>query len=193
MTPSIPRTYIGGAVASDVPGSAPLRLKTETINWFKLLAKAGPAAFGYNLRRRLELKEVSLEPSRDDHENQAVKIVCELEVTPDMCNAEGVVEHGAMTFLMDEGSAVSLLMMKMLDGQDHTIGVSQNFNFFWYNVPPGPGSKLTIISRSVNVHGDMGCCQCEIWDMEKHKMIVSGTQTQMLPSKPENWKKKPKL
>lgn len=76
------KTYIGDAVASDIPGSAPLRIKDQTIKWFGLLAKAGPKAYGYTMRQRLELKEVSLEPSCDDPENMSVKIINELDVVP---------------------------------------------------------------------------------------------------------------
>ncbi|KJA29630.1 hypothetical protein HYPSUDRAFT_226229 [Hypholoma sublateritium FD-334 SS-4] len=60
------------------------------------------------------------------------------------------------------GSAIALLLMKILEGGDDQIGVSQTFNMFFYQPVPAAGERLRIISRSVSTDNGSGSCICEV-------------------------------
>ncbi|KDR84175.1 hypothetical protein GALMADRAFT_133530 [Galerina marginata CBS 339.88] len=176
--------HISPEAISRISGNAPLSIKEAAVLWYRLLGFRGEKGFGYAVRRRLEVKEVAVEPSPDDPEKLSAKMVCELEVVPDMCNAEGVLSHGCMAGLMDEGSAIALLLMRLTEGGDHVIGVSQTLNVFFHHPAPGVGSRIRIVNRSVSTQDEVGCCQSEIWDIQNHRLIVTGSQLQMMPSTP---------
>ncbi|KAH9482266.1 hypothetical protein JR316_0004364 [Psilocybe cubensis] len=191
-------------IMSSIAGNASAFIKEAAVRWFMLLDVRGSTSFGHLTRARMEVKEVSIEHSPDDPQKMSSKMVCELEVTPgeqrtswpellsfkelmnrnelEMCNEEGVLSQGCMTGIMDEGSAISLLLMRLLEDENQSIGVSQTFSFFFHHPAPPAGSKIRIVSRSVSATDDIGCCQSEIWDIKNHRLIVTGTQHQMKPS-----------
>ncbi|KAF8914391.1 hypothetical protein CPB84DRAFT_86567 [Gymnopilus junonius] len=173
-------------VMASIAGNAPLSIKRAALTWYGLLAIRGDVGFEYATRKHVLIKEVSLESSIDNPGKVSTKIVCELEVTPDMCDEGGILSPWSLYSLIDEGSAISLLLMRMVEagegGEHLSIGVSQTMNIFFHHLAPGPGSKITLISRSISTRGDVGCCKCEIWDTGKHRLIVTGTQMQMMPS-----------
>ncbi|KAF8958496.1 hypothetical protein BDZ97DRAFT_1841700 [Flammula alnicola] len=173
MKAEILETSIQPEEIGDITGNAPEYLKKAAVKWYKILGAFASTGYGHAIRRRIQVKE-----------KICAKMVSELEILPDMCNAQGVLDQGCMTFLMDEGSAISLLLMKITEGGDEVIGVSQTFNMFFYQPVPGAGSKIRIVNRSVETDKDAGCCRSEIWDIARHRIIVSGAQVQMMASSP---------
>ncbi|KIM36047.1 hypothetical protein M413DRAFT_449378 [Hebeloma cylindrosporum] len=169
-------------VLSHITGNAPVWLKEAAVRWYLRLGVLGDTGYGWRMRRRIAIHEVSLEPDLDDPEKLSAKTVTEIEVTPDMCNAQGGLSQGCMSCLIDEGSAISLLLMKLWHGGVDEIGVSQTLNLFFHQVVPRPGDKIKIINRSVATGVDVGCCKSEIWDVKSHKLVVSGAQIQMAPT-----------
>ncbi|KAF9478685.1 hypothetical protein BDN70DRAFT_879707 [Pholiota conissans] len=88
---------------ANVSGNAPSYLKEAALRWYIVLnGRPGFRGFGFVTRQRVRVTEVSLEPSVDDPEKISAKMVTELEVTPDMCNVDGILEQGCMCGLMDE-------------------------------------------------------------------------------------------
>ncbi|PPQ70390.1 hypothetical protein CVT26_013855 [Gymnopilus dilepis] len=98
------------------------------------------------------------------------------------------------------------------NADQHSIGVSQTMNIFFNHPAPSAlpvmlpteyltlhvtrGCKIRLVSRSISTQGDMGCCKCEasrpslynlltlrqVWDVEKHRLVLTATQIQMMPS-----------
>jgi len=64
-----------------IAGNGSKEMKALAVRWYDLLGSLGPLSYGYNVRKALEIKEVSLEPSVDIPEKLATKLVCELVVT----------------------------------------------------------------------------------------------------------------
>jgi len=102
-----------------IGGNGTKEMKALAVRWYDLLGGLGPQSYGYNVRKALEIKEVSFEPSADIPEKFATKLVCELVVTQgeqsvgyvplmiltvelEMCNALKILDQGCITFLMDE-------------------------------------------------------------------------------------------
>ena len=63
-----------------ISGNAPVSLKEAAARWHQLLGLPGVPTFGYVARERIEIKEVSLEPSVDDPQKITTKMVTELDV-----------------------------------------------------------------------------------------------------------------
>ncbi|KAF8165864.1 hypothetical protein B0H34DRAFT_690755 [Crassisporium funariophilum] len=166
---------------SRIGGNASHEHKEMAIKWYSILGLSGKGSYGWAIRQRLEVKELSVEPSVDDPAYPLVKLVGELEVEPDMCDAGGMLDQGCMGFLMDEGSAIALLTSRVMQGGLNVIGVSQTFNFYFHS-PIAAGARIRIVNRSVATEKDIGCCRSEIWDIANHRLVVSGTQLQMLGS-----------
>lgn len=72
-----------------ISGNAPVFLKEAAARWYKILGLPGVPTFGYVARQRIEIKEVSLEPSIDDPQKTTTKMVTELDV------AQGVFISGS--------------------------------------------------------------------------------------------------
>ena len=102
-----------------ISGNAPVSLKEAAARWHQLLGLPGVPTFGYVARERIEIKEVSLEPSVDDPQKITTKMVTELDVAQgnlslkisisaliffclDMCDQYGLLSQGCMTSLLDE-------------------------------------------------------------------------------------------
>ncbi|PPQ68626.1 hypothetical protein CVT25_005536 [Psilocybe cyanescens] len=134
---------------STIGGNASLFIKEAAVRWYMMLDMRGSSSFGHSMRTRLELKEVSIEPSPDDSKKMSSKMVCDLEITP-------------VSFEILRGSAISLLLMRLLEDENEVIGVTQTFNFFFHHPAPPAGSRIRIINRSVSTAEDVGCCQSEV-------------------------------
>jgi hypothetical protein len=69
-------------VLSSITGNAPAWLKEAAVRWYLRLGVLGQTGYGWRMRRRIMVHEVSLEPDQDDLEKMSTKIVSEIEVTP---------------------------------------------------------------------------------------------------------------
>ena len=65
---------------STIAGNAPTSLKEAAVRGYLRLGHLGQTGYGWKIRRRIAVHEVSLEPDVDDQES--VKVVTELEVAP---------------------------------------------------------------------------------------------------------------
>lgn len=72
-------------IMSTIGGNASLFIKEAAVRWYMMLDMRGSSSFGHSMRTRLELKEVSIEPSPDDSKKMSSKMVCDLEITPGEC------------------------------------------------------------------------------------------------------------
>ncbi|KAJ3511170.1 hypothetical protein NLJ89_g4254 [Agrocybe chaxingu] len=122
-------------VTALISGNTPEEIKGLPVKWYKILSLRG-FGFAYDVRQRIEIKEVSIEQTADDPERRLAKLVCELEVLPDMCNAQGLLDRGCMSFLMDEASAIALLIMNVEQGRANIVDVSQTFNIMFHRDVP---------------------------------------------------------
>lgn len=69
-------------IISTITGNAPTWLKEAAVRWYLRLGLLGQTGYGWRMRRRIVIHEVSLEPDQDDPEKVSAKIVSEIEVTP---------------------------------------------------------------------------------------------------------------
>jgi len=67
---------------STIAGNAPTSLKEAAVRGYLRLGHLGQTGYGWKIRRRIAVHEVSLEPDLDDQEKVSVKVVTELEVAP---------------------------------------------------------------------------------------------------------------
>jgi len=67
---------------STITGNAPTWLKEAAVRWYLRLGVLGETGYGWRMRRRITIHEVSLEPDVDNSEKVSAKIVSELDVTP---------------------------------------------------------------------------------------------------------------
>jgi len=67
---------------STITGNAPTSLKEAAVRWYLRLGHLGQTGFGWRMRRRIAVHEVSLEPDVDDQEKVSAKVVTEIEVAP---------------------------------------------------------------------------------------------------------------
>ncbi|PPQ70379.1 hypothetical protein CVT26_013844 [Gymnopilus dilepis] len=102
VTSETPLTYVPPEVVAGIAGNAPLSIKETALTWYRLLAIRGDSGFEYATRKHVTITEVSLEPSPDDPQSLSAKMVCELEVAPEMCDKQGVLSHWSMYSLIDE-------------------------------------------------------------------------------------------
>jgi hypothetical protein len=68
-------------VLSTITGNAPAWLKEAAVRWYLRLGLLGQTGYGWRMRRRIVVHEVSLEPDQDDPEKVSAKVVTEIEVT----------------------------------------------------------------------------------------------------------------
>lgn len=174
-------TPLSPSATAHIEGNASRELKEVPLKWYNIFRTLGKGGFGYEAGKRIVVKELSIQPTVNDPSKMEARLVCEIEVTADMCDGMGMLHQGCMAFLMDEGSAIALLVMNIHEGGENSIGVSQTLNILYHAAAP-LGTRLRIINRSVTAGGEMDCCRSEIWDLDKHRLIVSVTQIQMAPS-----------
>ncbi|CAA7259320.1 unnamed protein product [Cyclocybe aegerita] len=161
-----------------IAGNASEEIKGLPVKWYKILSLRG-FGFAFDVRQRIEIKEASIEPAAHNDEMRSAKLQPRA-VTPDMCNAQGLLDRGCMSFLMDEASAIALLMMNVEQGHINIVGLSQTFNIMFHRDVP-VGARIRIVSRSMSADTDVGCCRSEIWDVGNHQIIVSGVQQMVTP------------
>ncbi|TFK28959.1 hypothetical protein FA15DRAFT_583394 [Coprinopsis marcescibilis] len=160
-----------------IKGNAPRSAKEWAVKWY-FLFRSKDMDYGHAMAdAELKVTEVEVQGHVDDPEQKEVRMVSEVEVIPGMCDGHGILSQGCMALIIDEGSAIALLVHNVLQGAPNIIGVSQSINIMFHASAP-VGTKLRIISRSVTAGGTLDTCRCEIWDNDKHKLIASGVQNQ---------------
>ncbi|KDR84176.1 hypothetical protein GALMADRAFT_220003 [Galerina marginata CBS 339.88] len=168
-------------LTSGITGNAPLEIKELPLKWLAIFRNKG-RGFAGSVAARLKVTDVSVVPSVDDPLKKEGKVVCDIEVTPDMCSERGVLDEGCIFFLIDECSTVAMVVINAYDGLNTPPGVSQTINTFYHN-PALVGMKLRLVSTSLSSGLQTNAGRCEVWDTKNHRLVASGTQQTMPPSK----------
>ncbi|KAG2013117.1 hypothetical protein CC2G_010056 [Coprinopsis cinerea AmutBmut pab1-1] len=182
------------STTSEILGNASTELKEIAVKWYFLFRSSG-SDFGKTCSE-LKVTEVWVQDHVDSEDigaqnesveervrrghptgQREVKMVAEVEVKPEMCDGEGYLHNGCMALIIDEGSAIALLVHKVLEGGRNIIGVSQNINIL-YHAPAPVGTRLRIVNRSVTTAGVLGTCRSDIWDKDTNRLIATGLQSQ---------------
>ncbi|KAJ2923318.1 hypothetical protein H1R20_g2829, partial [Candolleomyces eurysporus] len=95
------REPLDSSLTEHIEGNAPVSIKELPVKWLAIFRSRGNG-FCNHIAERVVVKEVSIVPRIEDPEKIEGKVVCEVDVKPEMCNADGVLDQGAMIFLIDE-------------------------------------------------------------------------------------------
>jgi len=166
---------------ADITGNAPVEIKELPIKWLTFFRGKGPG-FASSILSRVKVTDVSILPSREDPLKLEGKVTCEVEVTTDMCNERGVLAQGCLVTLLDEGTNLSMAVASAAEGSWQSVGVSQTINVF-FHAPATIGVKLRLVHSSMASDSRINSARSEIWDATNHRLVASGTQLAMSPSK----------
>ncbi|EAU84249.1 hypothetical protein CC1G_08179 [Coprinopsis cinerea okayama7 len=181
------RSPLPDAVTRDIRGNAPKAVKELPVKWLAVFRNRGNA-FSHHIAERMKVTDVDIVTSVDDGHKIEGRVVVEVEVTPEMCDGEGVMHQGALVFLIDECSTLSMVVANAAEGRVTPPGVSCSINTLFHSTATA-GTKLRIVNRSLAAGYDSNSGRSDVWDSENHKLIASGTQLTMPPSRPTAGKK----
>ncbi|KAF9562447.1 hypothetical protein CPC08DRAFT_663031 [Agrocybe pediades] len=169
-------------LTSGITGNTSREIKELPIKWLSIFRDQG-TGFAGSISSRLKLVDISVVPNPDDPSLTEGKVICEIDVTPDMCNAQGVMDNGCVMYFMDECSSLGVIVLNGYLENGVFPGVSQNINTFFHSSAL-EGTKLRVVGTSVASDEDIGVGKCEVWDADNHRLIASGTHRTMAPSGP---------
>ncbi|KAH9482267.1 hypothetical protein JR316_0004365 [Psilocybe cubensis] len=174
-------------ITSSITGNTSVELKEIPVKWLAIFRNNG-SGFGGNISARINVVDVSVVANGDDPLKTEGKVTCEIEVTPDMCNSNGILNEGCIIYLIDECSTLAMVVINAHTGLNTPPGVSQTINTF-FHFPGVIGTKLRIISTSLASGEETNTGRCDVWDKDKHRLIATGIQQTTLPSRPAKWLK----
>ncbi|KAI5452297.1 hypothetical protein NCC49_000861 [Naganishia albida] len=135
--------------------------------------------FGKNIYDTLRITEVKLE-DEDGAAQQGgkvprkkAKVFVETVVRKDFLNPVGVLHGAATAYIIDICSSLPLMALSTSDFWSGLGGLSQSMSIL-YHAPAPEGTKLKIISETLNVGGRIANMRCEIRNAENNKLIASG-------------------
>ncbi|KAG7098036.1 hypothetical protein E1B28_000012 [Marasmius oreades] len=137
---------------------------------------------GYSMEifRRLQVNEIWFEEHQEEPSKYVSKVVCELQVEPDMANNEHYMHGACGAYLTDMCSNIVFLAHGMATNNP-TPSVSQQINTI-YHSPASVGDRLRIVSTTMSVGERTMTARIEIWNATRHRLVVSGLHTKMSPS-----------
>ncbi|KAF9000294.1 hypothetical protein BDQ17DRAFT_1359971 [Cyathus striatus] len=142
-----------------IKGNASDEIKEIPVKWLALRV---------DVAHRLRVAEVWVLPSPDDPVKLEAKVCVEVNVTP------GTLHDGCVLFLLDEVTAITAAAINAAEGRISYPGVSNTINAMFH----APASVLGSDSNTARV---------EIFDSD-HRLVASGAQLLMQPSKPSKAK-----
>ncbi|TFK28960.1 hypothetical protein FA15DRAFT_753028 [Coprinopsis marcescibilis] len=169
------------ADTQDIRGNATRQAKEWAVKWHRLLRRLGHG-YAWDVASRIAVKEVWFQGHQDTSMKKEVRMVSQLNVAQDMCDVDGNLDKGCMSMLIDESSAIALILHNAIEGSPNIIAVSQSINFS-FHASAALGTKLRIVSRSVTTGGTIDTTRSEIWDDGNHRLVASGVQNQASRSK----------
>lgn len=169
-------------IVNGIKGNAPPEVKQMPLKWLMLFRQRGNS-FATSVAQRLRVTEVNILPSPDDSKKLEGKVVCEVDVTPDMCSARGVLHEGCIAFLVDECIASSMSVAISAEGRASSPGVTQTMNLM-FHASANVGTKLRIVSTTMASGLQSNAGRCEVWDSKNHRLLASGAMLLMPPSLP---------
>ncbi|KAJ3562825.1 hypothetical protein NP233_g9335 [Leucocoprinus birnbaumii] len=116
---------------ANITGNAPQEIKELPVKWL-MIYRARGNSFSCQIADRIKVVDVSVVPNVDDPLKNDGRVTTEIEVTPDMCNAQGVLHDGCKVFLIDECSATVLTTINAFEGHGFMSGVSQTMNVLFH-------------------------------------------------------------
>ncbi|KAL1737736.1 hypothetical protein HDZ31DRAFT_51876, partial [Schizophyllum fasciatum] len=176
------------SIAAPIAGNAPRFLKEAVLKWLALFggwvsASDGSEAtyFGSTIRDDLRVTEASIVQSPAGPPK--ARVVCEVQVWEDMVNVVDSMHGGCTAFLIDEISALAMVILAMYEGQEvPSAGVSQTIDTV-FHAPAPRGTTIRIVGTCVSSDADTSIvCNAEIWDVDNRRMVASGTHIKMQPS-----------
>ncbi|KDQ64054.1 hypothetical protein JAAARDRAFT_27682 [Jaapia argillacea MUCL 33604] len=166
---------------SEIPGTAPPSIKQTTYQWLHTISFLG--GFGSDIAKRLVLSEVGIRKVEDEVGKEECRVVCEVDVTPDMLNGAGNMHGGCSAYLVDMCSSLPISAFNEYKNNISSSGVSQAINMV-YHSPASLGDKLRIVSTTMSVGARVMSCRCEIWNATHRRLVASGVHIKMEPSVP---------
>ncbi|KAF8645320.1 hypothetical protein AX16_007907 [Volvariella volvacea WC 439] len=203
------RTPYPDDLISRVGGNAPRAIKEIPMKWLGLF-HARKQSFARSVAVRMEVTEVwvnaydlgAAKPVVVDGVDEEMlmvgrkaevggamegKVVVELDVTQDMINGRtGMLSEGCIVFLIDECTAIAAAVLNAVEGKGRygQPGVSQAINTL-FHAPAPLGTRLRLVNTSTSAESRFS--KCEIWDLQSRRLIATGTQLHMQPSRSSAW------
>ncbi|KAF8204565.1 hypothetical protein BJ912DRAFT_1027965 [Pholiota molesta] len=172
-------------LTAEITGNVSSEIKEIPLKWLAIFRNRGKG-FAGKIAGRLRVVDVSVVPNPDDSSKMEARVTTEIDVTPDMCNAQGTLDKGCIVFLIDECSTTAMVVISAYNDRYNPPGVSQTINTLFHSEAI-VGTKLRIVNRSLESGRDANSGKTEIWDTANHRLIASGTQITMPPSVPPKW------
>ncbi|KAJ8088917.1 hypothetical protein PM082_014163 [Marasmius tenuissimus] len=137
---------------------------------------------GYSdeVAKRLVVSEVTLVKSSEEPSKDVGRVVCDLEVTPDMVNRASTIHGGCSAYLVDICSSLALITLSLING-GFANHVSQSINMV-YHSPAAVGDQLRIVSTTMTMGSRTASARTEIWNTTHHRLVASGVHIKMQPS-----------
>ncbi|GHJ86592.1 hypothetical protein NliqN6_2994 [Naganishia liquefaciens] len=135
--------------------------------------------FGKNIYDTLQITGVDLEDEdgasvqEGKPPRKKARVVVETTVRKDFLNPVGVLHGAATAYLIDICSSLPLMALSTSDFWSGLGGLSQSMQIL-YHAPAPEGTKLKIISETLNVGGKIANMRCEIRNAQTNKLIASG-------------------
>ncbi|KAJ8502411.1 hypothetical protein ONZ45_g11783 [Pleurotus djamor] len=185
-----------------VRGNAPYNSKRICLGIMQvLLSNEFGETFSKRVSEHIEVVEVAFIENPEDSRKKEARVVCEIEVnerlsipsTPghdtqkkaDMVGADGNLHTGCVVLLVDVCSALPLTVYREAIGDGTPdSGVSQSINTA-FHLPASLGTKLRIVNTTMVTQPPILCARTQIWDIDKVRLIASGTQLKMFASEPK--------
>ncbi|KAJ8096125.1 hypothetical protein PM082_000032 [Marasmius tenuissimus] len=141
-------------------------------------------SLGYSMEifRRLEVTEISFEKHPEEPSKRFSRVVCELDVEPDMANNEEHLHGACSAYLVDMCTNIVILAYQ-LSTKKEGPSVSKSINTL-YHSPALLGDRLRIVSTTLAVGERTMTARIEIWNATRHRLVASGEHTKMSPSTP---------
>ncbi|KAK7031072.1 hypothetical protein VNI00_013672 [Paramarasmius palmivorus] len=157
--------------------------------------------FAVYLLDRLVVEEISRCSGFDGEEDgpgeegkKQVKVVCSITVDEDMTNNKNTLHGGCAAYLLDMCTSIAVLASQRGASAPGTTtqpgpqidelpaidaSTSQTISTT-YQSPALLGDKLRITSRTLRVGRRSASVRCEIWNLTRRKLCVSGEQVKAL-------------
>ncbi|KAF9054653.1 hypothetical protein BJ165DRAFT_1337667 [Panaeolus papilionaceus] len=185
-------TRLPGELMAGITGNVPVEVKELPVKWLAVFRNRGKG-FSGKIAKRLKVKDVSILPCVDDLGKMEGRVTCEIDVTPDMCNAQGLLDQGCIVYLLDECSTISMVVGNAAEGRMVPAGVSQTINVLFHSTAT-VGTTLRIVNRALASGYESNSAKTEvIWNASTHRLVASGTQLSMSPSLPQKWDPTPRF
>ncbi|KAI0690852.1 HotDog domain-containing protein [Cytidiella melzeri] len=134
--------------------------------------------FGNDMVQRLVAVEMNVSEVDD---RKKAKMVFELDVTEDLCNAIGSLHGGCTAALVDQctSMAIALLSQYISPGEDIHVSVALNTTF---HTPAPLGTQIKIVSTTIAYGSRTRTARAEIYENSRNRLVATGTHVKMVPS-----------